>query len=144
MLVEVLAGIISAAILGLTMGALLYYNYKGWTGLQAVADMQRDGSLAMNTMNRVIRGASTNMQWVSASSYLLVKNTNNVEGWRFTKTGDRLVYAVSGGSSMDLVRKGVVGFTCIPNTTNLVVWLNLTESSMNTSMNLTNTIFPRN
>ena len=138
-LLEVMVGILCAGILALTMGSLLYFNYKGWKGLQAVADMQRDGSLAMNTMTRVIRG--------SASANILAANnspglTNNVEGWRFSKVGGRLVY-VKGGAGMDLTTN-VTGFSCASISTNVMVGLSLTESSMNTSMNMTNIIHPRN
>jgi len=140
-LIEILAGMISAGILGITMGVLLYYNYSGWKDLQGVADMQRDGSLVMNTMTRVIRGSAlTNIPFVNASSGL----TNSSEGWWFTKTSDRrVVYKASNGSSMNLATN-VIGFTCTSLTTNVVVWLSLTNSSMNTSMSLTNTIHPRN
>ncbi len=140
-----MVGLLCAAVLALIMGGLLYYNYAGWTQLQAVADMQRDGALAMKTLTRVIRGGTVaNMQWVGASSCLVVNTTNHAEGWRFTKTGDRLVYTVSGGSNMNLVRKGLAGFSCVLTTSNVVFWLSLRESSLNASMNLTNTIYPRN
>lgn len=144
-MVELVAGMLCASILVLTMGILLYLNYTGWARLQAVAEMQRDGSLAMNTLTDVLRcGNATNLQWNGSNTYLVVNTTNFVEGWRFTKTNDRLVYARSGGSNMDLVRKGVTAFNCTLTSTDVVVSLNLTESTMNTYMNLTNTIHPRN
>jgi Tfp pilus assembly protein PilW len=144
-MVEVTVGLLSVAVLGVTMGAILYFNYRGWTQMQMVADMQRDGALAMNTLTRVIRGGTaTNMLWGGSNTYLSVKDTNNVEGWRFTKTGDRLVYTMRGGAGLDLVRKGVAGFTCNLSSTNVGVWLNLTDSSLNTGLQFTNTIFPRN
>jgi len=144
-LVELTVGMLYASVLALTMGVLLYFNYKGLTQLQSVADMQRDGALAMNTMTRVIRdGSATNMSWVGGYSYLVVKTTNNVEGWRFAMTNSRLVSAVSGGSTMDLVRQGVTGFVCSLTPSSVVVRLNLTESPLNAGMNLTNTIYPRN
>ena len=141
MLIDVMAGMLSAVILGLTMGAIVYFNYKGLTQLQAVADMQRNGSLVMYTMNRVIRGSClTNIPAVTSSAGL----TNSVEGWWFTKVSDRLIYRASSGASMNLVQKGVAGFTCNSTTTNVVVCLNLTNTYMNSSMIYTNTIYPRN
>ena len=134
-----------ASILVLTMAILLYLNYSGWAQLQDLAEMQRDGSLAMNTLTDVLRGGSaTNLIWNGSNAYLVVNTPDNAEGWRFTQTNDRLVYARSGVSNMDLVRKGLTSFTCVLTSTDVVVRLNLTDSSLNASMNLTNTIHPRN
>lgn len=142
---DLMVGMFCACILVVTMGVLLYLNYTGWAQLQDVAEMQRDGSLAMNTLTEVLRGGNaTNLIWNGSNSYLVVNTTDSVEGWRFTQTNGRLVYARSGVSNMDLVRKGLTSFTCVLTTTDVVVRLNLTESSLNASMNLTNTIHPRN
>lgn len=142
---EMMLGLLCASMLALTMGVLLFYNYQGLAHLQSMATMQRDAALALHTMNDVIRcGSTSNMSWVGANSYLVVNNTNHVEGWRFSLTNNRLMCAVSGGPSMALVQTGVTGFVCSLTPSNVVVRLNLTESALNSSMYLTNTIYPRN
>lgn len=103
--------------------------------------MQRDASLAMNTMAAAIRGGWTNTdRWVAPT--LKISNTNKPI-YRFTKTGDTLVYTVNGGASMNVVQKGLNVFVCTPNANHSIqVVLNLTNTLMN--MGMTNTIYGRN
>lgn len=56
--VELLIGMIAAAILALVAGTLLTNSYQGWQRSQAAADMERDAALAIHTLELAIRGAS--------------------------------------------------------------------------------------
>ena len=68
-LVELMAGLLSAAVLALVFSAVLVYGYKGWFRLQTEAAMQSDADVAMRTMDRIGRAAS-NATW-SASTLTL-------------------------------------------------------------------------
>ena len=136
-----MVGIMAASILSITIGIMLFYSYQGWRRMQESAEMQRDASLAMNTMAAAIRGGWTNTdRWVAPT--LKISNTNKPI-YRFTKNGDTLVYTVNGGASMNVVQKGLNVFICTPNANHSIqVVLNLTNTLMN--MGMTNTIYGRN
>ena len=145
-ILELLAGIISAAVLAMAMGSMLYYSYKGWQSMQSVAEMQRDGSLAMRTMTGAVRNGSTNMQF--SSGQLLLRGTNGNIVWSFTQLGERLVATNSaiGAGRMDLVQKGVVasGFSCTIISNKASIVLSLMNPADNSRMFFSNSVSARN
>jgi len=58
-IVELLIGIIAAAILALTMGVMLANTYQGWLRSQALADLERDAAVAIHTLDLAVRGAAS-------------------------------------------------------------------------------------
>jgi Tfp pilus assembly protein PilW len=135
---ELTVGMAAASVVALTLGVFLFYNYRAWTRMQEAAEMQRDAVLAMNTLSSAIRGGWTNF---STTTGLQVNNTNGTWRYQFTKTGDRLVYSVNGGASMDIVQRRVSAFTCASSTNRVEVRLHLTNAMMN--MVMTNTFYGR-
>lgn len=59
-LVELLIGMVAASVLALTAGSLLANTYRGWVRSLALADLERDGMVAVSAINYAVRGASTN------------------------------------------------------------------------------------
>lgn len=59
-LVELLIGMVAASILALTAGVLLVNSYRGWIRSLALADLEREGMVAVSAINYAVRGASTN------------------------------------------------------------------------------------
>ena len=59
-LLEMLAGIIAAAVLALTAGSMIWYGYRGWQGLGDSVGLQRDTRAALDVMARAVR-TCTNM-----------------------------------------------------------------------------------
>ncbi|MEI6148828.1 MAG: hypothetical protein WCS01_06995 [bacterium] len=130
-IVELMVGMVAASVLALTVGAIMYYSYRGWASVQAVGNMERDGALAMQTVANAVRGAaSSNLTSVAA---------------QFAKQGDKLRYTRA-GVSMDLVRQGVQSFTnTISASSNQVtVVLNIREPTSGVSMIMTNVVTTRN
>jgi prepilin-type N-terminal cleavage/methylation domain-containing protein len=143
-LVELMVGVMASAILALTVGAMLFVTYRGWQSIQSVAAMERDGSLAMDTMRRAIRGSSSS-RWVSASCRLDVY-TNAAVAWQFASNNTRLVYT-AGGRGMDLVSTGLTAFSCASVSGRVTVVVNLRDPSsggIGATMNMSNTISSRN
>ena len=59
-IVELLIGMIAAAILALAAGSMLASTYRGWARSLALADLERDAMVAVSAINYAVRGASTN------------------------------------------------------------------------------------
>lgn len=56
-LVELVIGIAAASLLALTVGMMLAAAYRGWVRSLAVADLERDMSVAVHTLDMAVRGA---------------------------------------------------------------------------------------
>ena len=142
---ELMVGILAASILAITIGAMLYYSYSGLRKMRALAEMERDGSLAMRTMSRVIRGASSNNIRNVSSSSVIVSNVNGITAQSFTLSSGKLVYTGGMGGAMDLAQTDVAVFNCTPVSTNnqVRVVLTLTNTAYVT-MSMTNIITLRN
>lgn len=74
-IVELLIGIIAAAILALTAGTMLMNGYRGWVRSLALADMERDAAVAIHTVDLAVR-AATNA--VGGSTLTLTLASNGV------------------------------------------------------------------
>ena len=59
-LLELVAGILAAAILALTAGSMLWYGYRGWKQVGDSIGLQRDMRNSMEVMSRAVR-SGTNM-----------------------------------------------------------------------------------
>lgn len=142
---ELMVGMVATVILALTFGTMLYYGYIGWGRMQAMAEMERDGSLVMRTMSRAFRGASSNsIQNISPQS-VIVSNANSIAAQSFYRSGETLKYGINGVERMDLVQSGLTGFVCLPASNNQVtVILSLRVPAVNMTMSLTNIITLRN
>lgn len=143
--VELMVAVLAAGVLAITLSSLLFYAYKGWKAVRAYSEMERDGSLAMRTLSRVVREASSNDIMNVSSSDLIVSNVDNVVEHRFFQSGGSVVYT-RGGASMDLVQAGVTEFFCSAVTSNnqITMILNLNEPTSEAEMSITNVVTLRN
>lgn len=137
-LVELMAGMASAAILALVFGSVLVYGFRGWTRLRAEAAMQGDADVAMRTMDRIGRGAS-NATW-SASTLTLVMTNGATQV--FSKSGSNLLWGAS-----TLIANRVGTFSCVVSNltvdkTIVAVTLGLVEGSE--TLDMPYSIFLRN
>ena len=103
--VELMIGILSASILALAVGIILANAYRGWVRGLAVADMERDASVAIHTLDLAVRGATNVVGGVTLTVY----DTNGISRV-FSTTGvaprGSLLY-----SGMTLVNGRLVSFT---------------------------------
>jgi prepilin-type N-terminal cleavage/methylation domain-containing protein len=143
-LIELIAGSVAAAVLALTLGTITVYAYRSWTSMQKVAELERDGSLAMRTISRVVRGAQSNaVQTVGGG--LIVSNVNAIAEHAFRLSGDRLTYSTNGVSVMNLVQSDASVFSCTPvENGRMTVVLTLRNEAANVMMSMSNVITLRN
>lgn len=143
-IVELVAGVMAAAVLAVTFGVVLVYGYRGWKNLQTMAEMERDATLAMRTISRAARCAQTNDIRV-ANGLLIVSNANGVAEQAFRLSGARLSYASNGLPGMDLVQADVVAFRCTPvSGGSIMVVLALSNEAANAQMSMSNVVTLRN
>lgn len=112
-LIELIAGILAAAVLALTAGSMLWYGYLGWRRTGETVELQRDYRAAMDVLTRALRACpSTNMTFVSATAGLVFTCPGKPTA-RVYRSGNDLVYVpdtASGGNSTRLI-----GGTLAPN-----------------------------
>lgn len=64
--IELVAAMLSAAILAITMGAMLEFGYHAWFSLGTRAEMQRDAAVAMDVLTSAVR-AGTNLSFAAGA-----------------------------------------------------------------------------
>lgn len=77
-LVELLIGMIAAAILALVAGVLMTNSCRGWQRNQASAGMERDAALAIHVLELAVRGASNAVAGEFGIDKLKVRNPDGV------------------------------------------------------------------
>jgi hypothetical protein len=87
--VEVVAAMVTAAVLAVTGGAMLFHGYAGWRKNTTSIEMQRDGTLAMDMLSRAIRAATETNVTVAASELRVATPGGTVA---FTTSGSDLLY----------------------------------------------------
>jgi Tfp pilus assembly protein PilW len=95
-LVELLLGILAAAILALTAGTMLFHAYDAWDDNHAAVNLHRDGRNAMDLITRAIRLAAED-DVVAAPDSLTISNIriSNAAGLstvRFSTSGRDLLF----------------------------------------------------
>jgi Tfp pilus assembly protein PilW len=102
-LVELIAGILAAAVLALTAGSMLWYGYLGWRRTGEAVALQRDSRVAMDVLTRALR-TGTNMTFTTGMVFTVWcpdKPRASVYA-----SGRNLFYVpnmASGGNSMQLI-----------------------------------------
>ena len=139
-LVELGLGMLSAAILALLAGVLLFYSYTGWRKNIADVQVQGDRTVAMTALNRSFREATN--ATIPAPGQITVYLTNRTA--LFYVSGSNLVFdpnAGTGGDAVTLVKGRLVTFG--PQITNgtVKVALVLREADGRLSSNDTVTTF---
>jgi Tfp pilus assembly protein PilW len=88
-LVELVAAMLTAAILALTAGSMLFYAFAGWQRNTENLEMQRDGTIAMDMLARAVRAAAGSNVLVQAESLQVAGGGATL---RFSVSGNDLVY----------------------------------------------------
>lgn len=145
--VELTFGILAAAILALTVGAMLSYGYSGWKRCNEEAEVQRLGAVAARNLDWTLRGARRSGMILTNSSAVVFQMTNDV--WaRFYQEGASVRYDADIGSagtdsyviSNRLVSTG--GFQCVASGVNAVsISLRLADG---VTQQIDMVVFPRN
>jgi hypothetical protein len=131
-IVELAVGMLAASILAVTLGVMLFVGYTNWTRTTRALDMQRDTTLAMQTLMRVLRGAS--LGGVDLSQSHRIDFTTNGVTQSFFQQGSNLLYnpnLTGGGTAFPLVRDRMVpaSFTVSNITKGVGVSLQVREGS---------------
>lgn len=134
--VEVIAALAAAAVLALTMGAVLFHMWRGWRANKAYSEMQRDGIVALRAIDRAVREGSPNRVSVVVDR-LHVLTTNGLRR-SFYAQGASLMYNPDqdgGGVAIALAsnRLATNGFICaLGSARNVNVKMILSESGIST------------
>jgi prepilin-type N-terminal cleavage/methylation domain-containing protein len=114
-IVELLIGMIAAAVLALTAGTMLVTSYRGWIRSLALADMERDAAVAIHTLDLAVRGADDVV--LTGANTLRVRLANGTvrsfsAQWSGVPSRGSLVYYrdLAAGAPMILVENRLVGF----------------------------------
>ena len=114
-LVELLVAMLSASVLVLTMGAVLYYGIRGWSSTSEVAELQRDGAFAVDMLSRTVQASSYHEISVDARPGIsfITNHVRNTPAAFYLDADGALVYDpdTTAGGAQDLVPPGR-GFNC--------------------------------
>lgn len=105
-IVELMIGMLAAAIFALAVGSVLFYAWLGWKRNTVSLEMQRDTTLAMRVIAKEIR--RTPLQDISPGSSLTCVNTNGTVS--ITVNSGDLQMQVNSDPAFALVRDHVVSF----------------------------------
>ena len=140
-LVELMAGMVSAAVLALVFSAVMIYGYKGWTRLKAESAMQCDADVAMRTMDRIGRVASN--ATVSANTLNLILTNGVTQTFSKQGSGSNLLWTVAGVTSV-LISNRVSMFTNVVSPDGATVAIKLILAEGSETMDMQYSIFLRN
>ncbi len=91
-LVELLAGMLAASVLTLTIGTMLYHAYDAWDENHDAVNLHRDARNAMDLMTRAIRvGAVTNVV-TAVDDNLVIQDVARSRTVRFWRANSQLQY----------------------------------------------------
>lgn len=137
---ELVLGMLSAAILAVTVGSILFYMNKAVARNSAVADLERDALVALRTLDTAIRAASTNPAPVVTTNQLRIVAGGNTR--TFSVVGGNLYYNANGTSGgMELVGSGRLAEFSAQYVTpppRVLVTLRLTSNVSDVSMSVSN------
>ena len=77
-LVELMVGMLAAAIIALTAGAMLYYGFRSLGETSTAVELQRDGTLAMRSILTALREASGTNVTVAGGSQISISLADRV------------------------------------------------------------------
>ena len=145
-ILELMVGLVSASILALTSGLMLYYAYTVWQRLGASVNLQRDEQIAMNMLVRMTR-SGTNMSFVSSPLPQYTIQFSGQPTAAFYASGNSLYYDPNTNIANDQIRliNGTLwGAQFSVNITNTAVTLLLVQKANNDIMSNQVTITRRN
>ncbi len=123
-LVELLAVMVSGAVLAITAGTLLFFGFLGWRRHSQALDMQRDATLAMKVVGDAVRESHARAVPPPVGSRLVIPRNGFTS--EVYQTSNNLMFDPSvnrSGDDYTLVAGRVTGF--VPSVTNGVVRMTL-------------------
>lgn len=108
-LIELLAGLAAAALIGLTAGIILVFAYRSWITNKATVERQQDGAVVMTFLARALRDGSN---WTYSAGTLDVGASN---GLRRFSVRDQSLYYNPNAANLDsemLITSNVTSFVC--------------------------------
>ena len=102
-LIELLIGMLAAAVLALTVGTMLFHAYDAWDDNHNAVNLHRDGHNAMDLITRAIRGASAARVTTAANNNLVIQNAAGTSSARFWRVGSELRYDPDTGTGGDVI-----------------------------------------
>ena len=109
-LVELLIGLLSAAVLVLTAGTMVFHVYDAWDDSHDAVNLHRDGRNAMDLLMRAIRGASAERVTTAVDDNLVILNgagTSSVRFWHVDGTLNYDPNTMAGGDEVTLITDAV-------------------------------------
>lgn len=138
--IELLIGIVAAAILAGVAGVLLVNSYQGWVRGGAAAGLERDATLVIHTLELAVRGASNAVPGEVGSDKLQVRYPDGViRSFIVQSSGGRksLVYD-NGSNTMVLASNTVAVFSSAVTNRLVRVSLTLTNEDIGLGMACSN------
>lgn len=102
-LVELMAGMLAASVLALTIGTMLFHAYDAWDDNHAAVNLHRDGQHAMDLMTRAIRNAAVTNIVTAVNNNLVIQDVATGQTVRFWRAARRLQYDPDIGAGGDTV-----------------------------------------
>lgn len=126
-LVELMIGMVAAAILVLTAGAMLWHAQAALRKLNAVVNVHRDMRASMDVLTKMTR-PGTNFTYVSGTGYTVMYS--NRAPSRVYASGSNLLYRVntSTGGDQQLANGTLLQFNVVLQTNKAIVTLVLGSS----------------
>ena len=127
-LVELMAGALSASVLALTAGTMLFHAYDAWDENHAAVNVHRDGHHAIDMITRAVRAASVTRVVTAVNDNLVIANEAGTSAVRFRRVGQDLIYDPDTGVNGDeimLVEDGIRRFNVSSSASAVSVRLDL-------------------
>jgi Tfp pilus assembly protein PilW len=145
-LVELLATVVTSAILALAMGSVLYFSYSAMSRNAERITLQRDATFAFDMFSRMAQGSSPAEITLASKSVTFATNSFRAKQVRFfdNNTGD-LVYDPDigvGGNEMIIVNDRLASFNVTMNGSRLIFQMVVSYSSEN--LTYSNSVTMRN
>lgn len=145
-LVELLATVVTSAILAVAMGSVLYFSYAAMHRNGERITLQRDATFAFDMIARTAQGAAPGEITLASKSITFATNAFRAKQVRFfdNNTGD-LVYDPDisvGGNEMVVVNDRLTSFGVTTNGSRLVIQMIVSYSTEN--LTYSNSVTMRN
>jgi type II secretory pathway component PulJ len=137
--IELVLAMVAASMLAAIVSTMLFYGYTTWNRNSSFLELQRDVTLAMQTLSRSLRQASATGVNLTQPGQIVVSNLNTSTLTSFYQQGSNLACNLAsnnGGTPFLLVRGRVTpsGFTCSNIAQGVGIRLKLQNGAQNLEM----------
>jgi len=127
---EVLAAALSASVLAIAMGSILYFSYSALRRNTERISLQRDATLAHDMISRAGQGSAPGEVSVASGSVIFATNAFRSTRMRFVQSGNNLLYYANadGGSPKTIINGRLTSFQVAVAGSRLMLRLAVTGS----------------